>query len=77
MSISRSLVGTMILDSGKLGVVTNEIKSGTWSEEPWFDWTTSYEIKYFDGNQCIMTKNSFDRLVKSGKITIFKKQEEE
>ena len=69
----KSPVGLLIMDNGKVGMIVNEIKSGTWSEEPWFDWTTSYEIKYFDGNQCIMTKNSFDRLVKSGKIVVFDK----
>lgn len=63
-------VGTIILDDNKLGVITNEIKSGTWSEEPLFNWTTSYEIKYADGDVCIMTESSFKRLVTRGKIII-------
>ena len=63
-------VGLIILDEGKLGIITNEIKSGTWSEEPLFNWTTSYEIKYVDGDVCIMTEESLKRLVSRGKIKI-------
>ena len=63
-------VGLMILDDDKLGIITNEIKSGTWTEEPLFNWTTSYEIKYADGNICIMTEESLRRLVNRGKIKI-------
>jgi hypothetical protein len=63
-------VGVMILDENKLGIITNEIKSGTWTEEPLFNWTTSYEIKYVDGDICIMTEESLRRLIKRGKIVI-------
>lgn len=63
-------VGLMILDDNKLGIITNEIKSGTWTEEPLFNWTTSYEIKYADGDVCIMTEESLKRLIKRGKIII-------
>ena len=63
-------VGLMILDDSKLGIITNEIKSGTWTEEPLFNWTTSYEIKYADGDVCIMTEESLMRLIKRGKIII-------
>ena len=60
----------MVLDDGKLGIITNEIKSGTWTEEPLFNWTTSYEIKYADGDVCIMTEESLRRLIDRGKIKI-------
>ena len=63
-------IGLIILDDNKLGIITNEIKSGTWSEEPLFNWTTSYEIKYFDGDVCIMTAESLRRLIQRGKIKI-------
>jgi hypothetical protein len=63
-------VGTMLLDDDKLGIITNEIKSGTWTEEPLFNWTTSYEIKYADGNICIMTEESLRRLITRGKIKL-------
>ena len=70
-----SLVGRLIVDCGKMGIITNEIKSGTWSEEPLFNWTTSYEIKYFDGTCCVMTKSSLSRLMDSGKISILENTE--
>ena len=70
MKQTKSIIGTIILDNGKLGIIVNEIKSGTWSEEPLFNWTTSYEIKYSDGDTCVMTETSFKRLVKRGQIKI-------
>jgi len=70
MNVTSFSVGSIILDSGKLGIIINEIKSGTWTEEPLFNWTTSYEIFYFDGDCCIMTENSLERLIKNGKIKI-------
>ena len=70
MSVLEIKIGAIIIDSGKLGVIVSEIKAGTWSEDPWFDWTVSYEIKYSDGDRCIMTNYSLFRLVKKGKILI-------
>ena len=70
MSQSEAMVGCLIMDGNKLGLITNEIKSGTWTEEPLFNWTTSYEIRYVDGQHCIMTSGSFERLIEKGKIII-------
>lgn len=70
MNQNRSMVGCLILDGDKLGLILNEIKSGTWSEEPLFNWTTSYEIRYVDGTHCVMTSGSFQRLLEKGKIKI-------
>ncbi len=64
------MVGCLIMDGDKLGLITNEIKSGTWTEEPLFNWTTSYEIRYVDGQHCIMTRSSFERLLEKGKIVV-------
>lgn len=74
MTQKKSIVGAIILDNGKLGIIVNEIKSGTWSEEPLFNWTTSYEIKYSDGDTCIMTETSFNRLVERGQIQILEEE---
>ena len=70
MSQNKAMVGCLIMDGNKLGLITNEIKSGTWTEEPLFNWTMSYEIRYVDGQHCIMTSGSFERLLEKGKITI-------
>ena len=64
----KSPVGRFILDGGKLGIVTNEISSTNWNNEPFFSWNISYEIKFYDGVCCIMTKPSFERLVDMGRI---------
>lgn len=70
MSDSSFEIGTLIMDNGHLGIIVNEIRSGTWSEQPLFNWTTSYEIKYLDGDTCIMTEASLSRLIEAGRITI-------
>jgi len=70
MSESKFKIGTLLLDNGVLGIIINEIRSGTWSEQPLFNWTTSYEIKYFKGDRCIMTEKSLERLIKNGRIEI-------
>ncbi len=70
MTQSKSMVGCLILDGDKLGLITNEIMSGTWSEEPLFNWTTSYEIRYVDGQHCVMTSGPFQRLLEKGKIRL-------
>lgn len=75
MKLDRSLVGLLIIDNGKVGMIINEIKSGTWSEEPLFNWTTSYEIRYADGTHCVMTSGSLERMVKLGKIKILEEEQ--
>jgi|TARA_R110001606_G_scaffold369031_2_gene524946 hypothetical protein len=74
MTQERSLVGCLLLDNGKVGLIINEIKSGTWSEEPLFNWTTSYEIKYANGEHCVMTSGSLNRMIISGKIKILEQE---
>lgn len=63
-------VGTLIRDGEKIGIIYREIKSGTWSEEPLFNWRTNYEIYYDDGSVCIMGSDTIKRLITSGKIEV-------
>tara|TARA_R100001079_G_C4362603_1_gene115683 strand:- start:307 stop:543 length:237 start_codon:yes stop_codon:yes gene_type:complete len=72
MSVSKDSVsiGTLIRDGDKIGIVYREIKSGTWSEQPLFNWKTNYEIYYEDGSVCIMGSDTIERLVEVGKIEI-------
>jgi hypothetical protein len=73
--MKENLVGKFILDNDKLGLITNEISQGTWSEDPYFSWLVSYEIYYFEnGNRCIMTEASLKRLVCMGKIIFLKEK---
>ena len=63
-------LGTLIRDGEKIGIIYREIKSGTWTEQPLFNWKTNYEIYYDDGSVCIMGSDTLSRLVESGKIEI-------
>ena len=63
-------IGTLIRDGEKIGIIYREIKSGTWTEEPLFNWRTNYEIYYEDGSVCVMGSDTIDRLIKTGRIEI-------
>tara|TARA_Y100000034_G_scaffold132722_1_gene196375 strand:+ start:879 stop:1115 length:237 start_codon:yes stop_codon:yes gene_type:complete len=63
-------IGTLIRDGDKIGIIYREIKSGTWTEEPLFNWRTNYEIFYEDGTVCVMGSDTIARLVDMGKIEV-------
>ena len=63
-------IGTLIRDGSRVGMIYREIKSGTWSDQPLFNWKTNYEIYYDDGTVCIMGAETFDRLVSAGRIEL-------
>ena len=63
-------IGLLIKDGNKIGMIYREIKSGTWSEQPLFNWRINYEIYYEDGTVCVMGSDTILRLIKSGKIEI-------
>ena len=63
-------IGTLIKDGDKIGMVYREIKSGTWTEQPLFNWRLNYEIYYDDGSVCIMGSDTIERLLQSGKLEI-------
>ena len=63
-------IGTLLRDGDKIGIIYREIKSGTWTEEPLFNWRTNYEIYYDDGSVCIMGSETIARLIQSGKIEV-------
>ena len=63
-------VGTLIRDGAKVGMIYREIKSGTWTEQPLFNWKTNYEIYYDDGTVCIMGSDTLLRLISSGAIEL-------
>ena len=63
-------IGTLIRDRGKLGIIYREIKQGTWTDQPLFNWKTNYEIYYVDGTICIMGSDTLKRLLDTGKIEL-------
>lgn len=66
----EELLGKLILDGDKLGVIFNSIKAGEMIEDVAFSFTTSYEIRYTDGTHCVMTEVSLRRLLKLGRIVV-------
>ena len=63
-------VGTLIRDKMRVGIVYREIKQGTWTDQPLFNWKRNYEIYYDDGTVCVMSEGTLTRLIKSGQIEI-------
>ena len=66
----EELLGKLVIDGDKLGVIVNSIKAGEMVEDVAFSFTTSYEIKYTDGSTCIMTEISLLRLIRLGRIIL-------
>ena len=63
-------IGTLIRDGGRLGIIYREIKSGTWTEQPLFNWRTNYEIYYDDGSICVMAGETLNRLIGINRIEV-------
>ena len=68
-------IGTLIRDGERIGIIYREIKSGTWSNQPLFNWRTNYEIYYEDGSVCVMGSDTLDRLIETGKIELIEEKE--
>jgi hypothetical protein len=63
-------LGSLIRDKDRIGIVYKEIKQGTWTDQPLFNWKTNYEIYYDDGSVCIMGSDTLQRLIETGKIEL-------
>ncbi len=63
-------LGTLIRDGDKIGMIYREIKSGTWTDQPLFNWRTNYEIYYEDGSVCVMGSDTLERLIENGRIEL-------
>lgn len=67
-------LGTLIRDGEKIGMIYREIKSGTWTDKPLFNWRTNYEIYYEDGSVCVMGSDTLDRLIETGRIELIEEK---
>ena len=64
-------VGTIIIDNGKIGIITAIVENGVWSEMGPFSLHKNYEIKYFtDGMITLMTEATIEKLISLGKIEV-------
>lgn len=73
IAVSFSL-GTLIRDGERIGMIYREIKSGTWTDKPLFNWRTNYEIYYEDGSVCVMGSDTLDRLIETGRIELIEEK---
>mgnify|MGYP001369489944 CR=1 FL=1 len=63
-------LGTLIRDGERIGMIYREIKLGTWTDQPLFNWRTNYEIYYEDGSVCVMGADTLKRLIKNGRVEL-------
>ena len=69
--MERLKVGTLILDNGKVGVITKVITSGTLkTDNDIINWRNNYEIYYADGTVAILGESTLHRLIEKGDIKI-------
>ena len=67
-------LGTLIRDGSRIGMIYREIKSGTWTDKPLFNWRTNYEIYYEDGSVCVMGSDTLERLIEIGRIELIEEK---
>jgi len=63
-------VGTVIIDNGKMGIISAVIENGVWKEYGPFSLQKSFEIKYFDGLVTLMAEHTIIKLIEMGKIEV-------
>ena len=64
-------VGTLILDMGRIGIITKVIKSGSLeTKSVLINWRVNYEIIYADGSITVVGQEAFSRMKKAGMIEV-------
>ena len=64
-------VGSLILDMGKLGIITKIIQSGNLNiDNPIIKWRLNYEVYYSDGTVSIIGGETLLRLMNKGDIKL-------
>ena len=68
-------VGTLIEDTGKIGIITKTLASGALKTNiSAIKWRNNYEISYNDGDVQIIAETTFMKLIQSGVIKILSEQ---
>ncbi len=64
-------VGTLIVDMGRIGIITKVIKSGSLeTQSVLINWRVNYEIIYSDGSVTVVGHDAFFRMKKAGMIEV-------
>lgn len=70
---TEDLVGKIVIDNGRLGVIINEVLYTVITEET--VWTRTYEIKYVDGGISMINAKNLEALIERGRIVILDKKQ--
>lgn len=69
--MERLELGTLIVDNGKIGIVTKILTSGTLNtDHDLIKWRNNYEIYYSDGSFSIIGEATLYRLIEKGEVKI-------
>ena len=69
--MERLELGTLIVDNGKIGIVTKILTSGTLNtDHDLIKWRNNYEIYYSDGSFSIIGEATLHRLIEKGEVKI-------
>jgi len=63
-------IGSLIKDNGKIGIITNVIEQGKWTDKGPFNFSKNFEINYVDGQTAVMSEHSIKRLIELGTIVV-------
>ena len=69
--MERLELGTLIVDNGKIGIVTKILTSGTLNKDhDLIRWRNNYEVYYSDGSFSIIGEATIHRLIERGEVKI-------
>lgn len=69
--MERLELGTLIVDNGKIGIVTKILTSGTLNtDHDLIKWRNNYEVYYSDGSFSIIGEATLHRLIERGEVKI-------
>jgi hypothetical protein len=69
--VERLELGTLIVDNGKIGIVTKILTSGTLNtDHDLIKWRNNYEVYYSDGSFSIIGEATLHRLIERGEVKI-------
>jgi hypothetical protein len=67
--VERLELGTLIVDNGKIGIVTKILTSGTLNtDHDLIKWRNNYEVYYSDGSFSIIGEATLHRLIERGEV---------
>jgi len=64
-------VGTLLIDNGKMGIISKVVEIGQLRPEvPIVSWRANYEITYVDGTTLLLSCKTLEAMVRNGVVTL-------